>query len=209
MGLATFLYLFLLVDVFFIGMLAVVVIQHARAHFRPAKQKPKPAELLHTQPISSDPLPAAVKEHLLQASRAQFEAAVSTSATQLHRNLDATAVQINRLVGQLGAKIIGDELQRYQNELSELRKQAETDMGEIRNEIVTHEAELKAKLAQEIEAEKQRLIQQIDTRLADAVASFLLETLQHNIDLGAQSAYLASMLEEHKADFVKEIRSED
>ena len=57
-------------------------------------------------------------------------------------------------------------------------------------------------------AEKQRLLQQIDTKLADAVASFLMETLQHNVDLGAQSAYLTAMLEEHKTDFAKELSDE-
>jgi len=40
------------------------------------------------------------------------------------------------------------------------------------------------------------------------VASFLTETLQHNVDLGAQSAYLTAMLEEHKADFAKEVADE-
>ena len=52
------------------------------------------------------------------------------------------------------------------------------------------------------------MIQQIDTRLAEAVTSFLIETLQHNVDLGAQSAYLTAQLEEHKADFIKEVADE-
>jgi F0F1-type ATP synthase membrane subunit b/b' len=71
-----------------------------------------------------------------------------------------------------------------------------------------HKGELKAKMEQEIAAEKQRLVRQIDAKLADAVGSFLLETLRHNVDLGSQKDYLVAMLEEHKADFIKEVGDE-
>jgi hypothetical protein len=54
-----------------------------------------------------------------------------------------------------------------------------------------------------VAAEKQKMIELMDTKLADAVGSFLVETLQHNIDLGAQTAYLTAQLEEHKAELVK------
>ena len=57
-------------------------------------------------------------------------------------------------------------------------------------------------------AEKQQLIAQIDTKLADAVTSFLVETLGHNVDLGAQSDYLISVLDEHKAEFTKRVTDE-
>jgi hypothetical protein len=40
------------------------------------------------------------------------------------------------------------------------------------------------------------------------VVSFLIETLQHDIDLGAQSAYLTKVLEEHKDDFKQGVSSE-
>jgi hypothetical protein len=52
------------------------------------------------------------------------------------------------------------------------------------------------------------LVKQLATEMADAVGSFLQEALQHNIDLGEQSAYLVSVLEEHKADFIKEVADE-
>jgi hypothetical protein len=48
----------------------------------------------------------------------------------------------------------------------------------------------------------------MDTKLADAVTSFLMETLQHNVDLGAQSAYLTAMLDEHKDELVKGVKHE-
>jgi F0F1-type ATP synthase membrane subunit b/b' len=117
------------------------------------------------------------------------------------------------------AETIHSETQRYHASLNTLRNQAETTIGGAQTEIAKHQTELETKLAElkaelepklvkEIAAEKLHLIQQIDTKLADAVASFLVETLQHNVDLGAQSAYLTAMLDEHKAELVKEITDE-
>jgi antitoxin component of RelBE/YafQ-DinJ toxin-antitoxin module len=82
-------------------------------------------------------------------------------------------------------------------------------MGVIREEVAKYEETIKARIDQELTAERQKLVTQIDTKLADAVASFLNETLQHNVDLGGQTEYLLSMLEEHKADFIREVGSDE
>ncbi|MGH7142005.1 MAG: hypothetical protein ACREF5_00785 [Candidatus Saccharimonadales bacterium] len=199
-----FFQIFILIDVLIMGILATLAIQHASAHFRHTKHEP---EKLHS-PAAEAHLPAAIKEHLLQASQEQFQTVVKHSANLLQHDLEASAEQINNLVKRLATEIVSDELERYRKELSRLHNQAEIDMIGIKGELAGHEEELKAKMAQELEIEKKRLVQQIDTKLADAVGSFLLETLQHNIDLGSQTSYLISVLEEHKADFVKEVVDE-
>ncbi len=255
----TFLQIFLLVNVFLIGGLAAVAVQHAYAHFRPHPgESKKPARI-----DKSAHLPPEVKERLLQASQANFQAVLDRSAAELQHDLDTTADQLNKLLQKIGARVVGAEMERYQLQLEQIRKQAETAIGGAQDEIAKHQAELNADLEQQraqakaklesqqleasakieaeqlesrtkIEAEqlqaktrfdeeiaaerqrqlkeilddKQRLTQQIDTRLGDAVASFLLETLGHNVDLGAQTAYLTSLLEEHKADFQREVTDE-
>lgn len=193
--------IFLVFNVFVMGALAVIAVQHAREHFRPHKQEP-------AKPDPNTPevhLSAAAKERLLQEAEADFKTVLDNSATKLHQELEATSGRVNKLVEHMTTEIVGNELERYRTELAQLRKKAGEDMGGIRAEIAQHEQELKARLAQELEEEKLRLIKQIDTKLADAVASFLIETLQHNVDLGAQTAYLTAMLEEHKAELVKEL----
>jgi phenylpyruvate tautomerase PptA (4-oxalocrotonate tautomerase family) len=67
---------------------------------------------------------------------------------------------------------------------------------------------MQARLAEELANEKQRLAQLLDTKLADAVASFLVETLGKEVDLGAQAAYLTSMLEAHKDELIKGVTDE-
>lgn len=202
MSLSTILQLFLALNLFVMGILATIAWRHAYAHFRPHRHEP---ERPHTPPSREVHLSPEVRERLLKTAEANFKAALDTSASKLHHELDDTSVQLNKLVEHMGAEIVGNELERYRKELIGLRQKAEAGMAGIKDEVAKHEEEIKAKMAQEVEAEKLRLIKQIDTKLADAVASFLLDTLQHNVDLGAQSAYLTSLLEEHKADFSKEV----
>lgn len=199
-----FLQLFLLLDVFLMGALAAVAIRHGYAHFRPEKhdaEKGRPAQ-------QNGHLPPSVREHLLEAAQTNFQHVLNRSADELQKDLDETAGKINKLLDKLGAEIVSNEMEHYRTQLEALRKQTETDINGLRAEVAGHQAELKAKLVEEMQAEKQRLVEQLDTKLADAVSSFLLETLQHNVDLGAQSAYLLSTLEEHKADFTKDIADE-
>lgn len=205
MNLATFLQIFLLIDVFFVGVLAVIAVQHATAHFRPHKNPDNP-QLTATP--SKDYVSPMMRERLAKESEARFQDALNRSAAELQTSLGSTAGQLDQLLKQLGAEIVGNELERYRTELGQLRTQAQADMGAIKTEVEAHKAELETQLQQELAAEKQRLVQQLDTKLADAVSSFLLETLQHNIDLGAQETYLKSMLDEHKADFIQEVADE-
>jgi hypothetical protein len=193
----TFFQIFIFVDVFLVGALVAVAARHAYAHFRPSK------------PVTEDPekphLPVKLKEQMLHESEEKFEHVLTKSVDQLQHDLHATSEQINELMKRFAGEIIGEELERYRAELTRLHHQAEVDLGTIRQEVSGHEAELKTQLAKEIELEKQGLIKLIDTRLSDAVGSFLLETLGHNVDLGNQEAYLVAMLEAHKEDFKKEV----
>lgn len=212
---STFLQIFLLLNVFLIGALTAVAIRHAYAHFRPThheREKPhKPAPNTH--------LPPAVREQLLHAAKANFQVVLEKSATQLQRDLDSTATQLNKQLEKLGTKIIDDETERYHTTLNMLREQAETTINgaqanvtqhqaDIQAQLAEHQAKLEAELNEKMVAEHERLVQQLDTKLADAVSSFLVETLQHNVDLGAQSSYLTAMLEEHKDELTKGIKNE-
>lgn len=207
MKLATFLQVFLYINVFVIGALTSTAIRHAIEHYKDHHKPPESGK--PSAPKSPEVrLSAASREHLLQESQDKFQAALDTSAAQLQHDLEGTAEKMNKLVEQLGTVVVGNELEHYRAELIKLRKQAEVSLGKVSEEVSAHQAELKAQLAKEIETEKQMLTQQIDTKLADAVASFLLETLQHNVDLGAQKSYLTAMLDEHKADFKQEVTDE-
>ncbi len=206
----TFLQVLLIINVFIMGSLVTIAVRHAYAHFRPDAHEPeKPHQIV--QPVR---LPPEVKERLLKVAQTNFQTILDRSATELQRDLKTTTEQLNKHLAKLGTDIISDEMNRYHNDLEQLRKQAETTLVSAQTDITEHQAELKAKLAERqteledqlvenIKIEQQQITKDIDTKLADAMASFLLETLQHNVDLGAQSAYLTATLEEHKAEFTK------
>jgi len=212
---ATFLQIFLLVNVFLIGIIASTAIRHAYAHFRPQiHEEEKPRVLKQTVHLSP-----VVKERLLQASQSHFQNVLDHSAAELQQDLKNTTVRLDKQLDKLGSEIIINEMRRYRADLEAMRKQAESTIIAAQTEVVNHQSILKAKLAErqieleaklieEMAAEKQQLVQQIDTRLADSVVSFLTETLQHNVDLGAQSDYITTMLEEHKAEIIKGINDE-
>jgi hypothetical protein len=191
----------LFVQVFLMGVLAALSYRYARAHFKPEKPEPQVPAF---QP-NYQTMPPEVKEHLMQLSQEQFQSVVKQSALHLQQQLGNSSIQINSLVQKFATDIVENEMQRYRQELDKLRMQADDHMSAVRQEMEKHKGELKSKMEQEIAAEKQRLVQQIDAKLADAVGSFLLETLRHNVDLGNQKDYLVAMLEEHKTEFIKEV----
>jgi hypothetical protein len=195
-----FLQIFILVDVLIIGLLAPAIYRHARAHFEPEKHA-------HQEPTDMT-LPQATKERLLKDSETKFETTVTHAISQLQHNLQTTTDDINNLIKKLAVEVVSKELEQYRDGLAKLHTEAQKDLGGFKQVMDGHEAEMKAKLAEEMTVEKQRLVKQIDTKLGDAVSSFLLETLQHNVDLGSQSTYLMAVLEEHKAEFAKEVGDE-
>ena len=205
--------IFLFINVFFVGVLVTLAIQHALAHFKPVE----PAKPKEKKPVVQ--LPPAVKEKLLLTAETNYQKMLDQSALELQRDLKQTTTSMNSQLTKLGETIISDEMRRYKESLDELRAQTEITISNAQTEVATHQEDLKAKFAErqkeleaklteEIAAEKQRLLAQVDTKLADAVASFLIETLQHDVDLGAQTTYLTKMLEEHKDEFKQGLNNE-
>lgn len=203
-----FFQIFIILNVFIMGILVAIAARHAYAHFHPTPIV-EPEKLHSARPsYQAVHLSPEVKERLLKAAEANFQGVLNRTATELQRDLSSTADQLNRQLKKIGTDVVNNETKRYHAMLEDLRLQAETAIRTSQSEIGGHQVELKAKLDERMAAEEQKLLQQIDTKLGDAVASFLLETLQHNVDLGAQSAYLTATLDQHKADFTREVGHE-
>jgi hypothetical protein len=201
----TVLQIFIYLQIFAAGVVAAFLARYAYDHYK------APARSEHHQELPPNitvDLPHDVRERLTQASEKQFQDILGQSAGKLQQDLGVTTGHINNLVLRLASEIVSKELERYAQDLTKLHEQAETNMGGISQEVAKHEADVKAKITQELETEKQRLLKQIDTKLADAVGSFLVSALGNNVDLGSQNAYLAQLLEEHKDEFKKEVAAD-
>lgn len=212
----TFLQIFLLINVFLGGALTTMAIRHALAHFKPHTHD---AEKAHRPTQEHPQLSREAKERLLKASEAKLQAVLDRSADHLERSLTETTGRLDRQLERLGSKIISDEMARYNKALDDLQAHTQLSISGAQTEITQHQndlkakllerqAELESKLTEDMAAEKERLVAELDTKLADAVASFLIETLKHDVDLGAQNTYLLKMLDEHKDEITKGVKSE-
>lgn len=197
--------LFIYLDLVLFGVVVTIAVRHARAHYRPSEHDGHAA----AQPKrDEDRLPPVVREELLHKAETRFSRALDHSSQKLEDDLKTTQEELVKKLDKLGSELIEKELARYREQLAKLKENTEAVAQQAQTELTDHQTDLKAKLQTELEAEKQRLVKQVDAKLTDAVMSFILETLQHNVDLGAQSAYLTSMLEEHKEEFKRGVADE-
>ncbi len=205
---------FLLLNVFLIGIASVIAFRHAYAHFWPHKHD---AEHRAPQPVMK--IPPAVREEMLAQAQTKYQKILDDAAGQLQLDLSKTTVVLNKELSTLGAEIINDEMKRYRDSLNQLQMHTEEAIATTKHELSKHNDDLQktmaeqqqaalARMNEEVAAEKERILSQIDTKLADAAASFLLETMGHDVDLGAQTAYLTSMIEKHKDEFKNEVHHE-
>lgn len=233
--------IFLILNVFVMGGLAVFGAQHAYAHFKPKDKK-------EAEGSNSDVgLPDETREKLLADAEKAFHNVLERSANDLQKDLVATTTQLNKVLEKVGSEIVDSESRLYKENLNDVVSRTNQAVGEAQQNLVKHQAELEKKLAErqsafeaklvelqtgiektltsrqaeidqlldkrrkeletqletEMKAQKDHLVAQMDTKLADVVSSFLTETLQHEVDLGAQESYLLSQLEAHKDDLKK------
>lgn len=131
------------------------------------------------------------REHL-QEIRRQTESAVGSASLEIGDQQAMIEGKLAQRQAEFEAKLL--ELQ------TELEKTLSIRQNELSSTLDERKMQLIDKLDVEFIAERDRLHTQIDTKLGDAVATFLTETLQHNVDLGAQTEYLGNMLEQHKSE---------
>lgn len=217
--------IFLIINVFILGAALALAIEHLWLHFHPHDFNVDPSD-----PNGGVHLPMIVKERLLRVAETDYEEVLNRSVSDFKSDLRATTSKINDELTQISGDILGEEMDRYKTTLNELRSKAEQTRSQAQTDVERHQAELEALIIErqklletkfmerhaalekqaeaEIIAAKNAYIKRIDTKLADAVTSFLATTLQYNADLGSQEPYLLSELEKHKNELVKEVTSE-
>ena len=90
--------------------------------------------------------------------------------------------------------------------LNEQQARLEKQLLDQQQNSVARQAALDLEIDKIAATKQQQRLQQIDTRLNDAVTSFLIENLGADVDLGAQLPHLLNTLEQNKEDIKKELR---
>lgn len=208
MGQLSLLQIFLIIDALLIGIFIPIALKHAYEHFKKPKEQINKHPSSIPQPIRLSP---EAREKLVQRTQANLQAIIDRAAAEFEHNLTTISNNLSKDFEKLASEIIANETKRYQLTIANLIKQVEENSKNANTEFTNNqtsigvelkntEEKLEAQLQAKIKEKQEKLIQDIDTKLADAVASFLTDTLQHNVDLGAQNDYLLATLEEHKDD---------
>lgn len=216
--------IFLGLNILILGAVLALAIEHLWLHFHPRDFNPDP-----TDPHGGVHLPMAVKERLLRVAETDYQEVLDKSIQGFKGDLNKTTGKINDQLTQLSGDILGEEMDRYKETLKELRSKAELTRSQAQTDIERHQAELEGLILErqklmeqkflerqtalekqaedEVMAVKKAYMERIDTKLADAVTSFLSVTLQYNADLGAQEPYLLAELEKHKDELIREVNN--
>lgn len=139
-------------------------------------------------------------QEIVSSEIKRYQTDIEQLRKQAEANLTAAQADIDKHQTEIKAK--------YAEQQAELEKKYAKRQVDLESQITLKQAELEKQLEDTIKTKEEIIIKNIDTRLGDAVISFLNETLQHNVDLGAQSDYLISMLNEHKDEFKKGLKNE-
>lgn len=218
----TLLQIFLLVNVFIIGALVVVGAQHVYAHFHPEKRtvSKRPTDFQLSQ---------AMREQLIKEAQAHFEIVTNRGASDLARKLDGASDGMVGELHKLGEQAVLRQSQTFESARGQLTGAAETAQTQLAgaaeaalqsikqstdgaSAALTQRTDefmkqLESELADVARERKEKLAGEIDTKLNDAVVSLLLETLGHEVDLGAQMPYIVARLNENKDALKAEVRS--
>lgn len=192
--------IFLLVNVFLIGVGVTISVLHARAHFRPV-----PKDKISRSAAKAVRLSAKNREKIIKEAEDTYRKALNNTTQKLVGDLEHTATRLNSDLSALGEKIIHSELDTFKQKLAGVQVSLQTAGQTSLQDAKQYQEQLKQKMQAELDQEKGFLLNQIDTKLADSMVAFLVETLQHDVDLGAQTAYLTKILDEHKDDFKRSV----
>lgn len=142
-----------------------------------------------------------------QGIEAQLEKVVKKSTKELHSSLASATDDISIKTNDMIAGLIGKEVAAYKNDLENIRSQMLGEAKKLQSNIVAQEKQLKSDLKIAIEHDRQVQLDVLDRRLSDIVSSYIIESLDQNVDLGSQMKYIIDSLEANKNEIKKDILS--
>ena len=102
---------------------------------------------------------------------------------------------------------LAQEFEKYQVSFAALREETIKDFTKLQKELDDDRVRLTEELESLVAKDREARMDAFNTRLGDVVSSYIVETLDKGIDLGAQSSYIMRTLEAHKEDMKKDVLS--
>ena len=142
-----------------------------------------------------------------QKAIANLETTVNRSIKELETVLQSTVIAINTKTDTTMSNALDKELKAYQTSLQDSRSKIVDESSKLRQEVEGQKKELINELKIGINQARETQMDLFNDRLNDVVSSYLIESLDKNVDLGAQMKYIITSLESHKNDIKKDVLS--
>lgn len=140
-------------------------------------------------------------------AKQELEKIVTESAKQMKTMVDASVQGLGTKISDSVDLSLRQELQEYQVSLQGLREQTIDEFSKLQQELDSRKTQLIEQLDKKVVEEYKRRLAVFDERLNDIVASYVVESLGTNVDLGAQMTYIVNALDQHKDDIKRDVLS--
>lgn len=206
--------IFLILNVFIMGGLAVFGLQHAYEHFKPNKAKKGTADT-----PNPDGLPDETRKKILEQAELAFHTVLERSASDLQKDLVATTGQLNKVLEKVGAEIVESESRLYKENLNDVVSRTNQSVSEAQQNLVKHQAELEQRLAERQSNFEAKLVE-LQTSLESTLTSRqkeidqLLDTRRKELEVQlenemvAQKDHLIAQMDTKLADVVTSFLTE-
>lgn len=135
----------------------------------------------------------------------ELEQSVAASLDKVHTSIGGMMRGMDQKVVPLVADKLKQEIREYHDSLVEFRKKNIDDITNVTTELNRGYRQKIQYLGLEVEKEKQTRIDEFEQRMNDVVSSYIIESLDTNVDMSAQAAYIVSSLESKKEDIKRDL----
>lgn len=111
-------------------------------------------------------------------------------------------------IEKAAAGIINGELEQYRQTIAQAREAAVGVTNDTHDLLARIRTDVEQRAHEAVSEEKQKVMRRIDTQLADVITTYLLDAMEENVDLGAQSEFIFRKLEERKEEMKQDINDE-
>lgn len=186
-------------------MAAITVLVLVWAFYVGASTKPPVQKKVEVHVDSSELLTKADLASLNRDAKEGLTEAVHQSSEALQQSLTDAIAQLGKKTEEMATLTLSQEFEQYQVSLAALRDETIKDFSELQKQLDDRRNQLLLELESHVAADREKRMDQFNARLGDVVSSYIVETLDKGVDLGAQSAYIIRTLETHKEDIKKDV----
>lgn len=142
-----------------------------------------------------------------EEARQGLDVVVSKASSELESALASTIAGLTTKTEDMAKVTISQEFEKYQISLEALREETIKEFNGLQKQLDERRSDLIAQMEAKVQEDREARMDEFNTRLNDVVSSYLIETLDKGVDLGAQAGYVVRMLETHKDDIKQDVLS--